>query len=194
MAIDYEKWYDGIGYDLHAIREASPDERKAIEALVVERGITGWRDVEALAALETTGARAALERAKRSGDHEVAMAVARYAPEVLAGDERTRMIVKALRQTKFYSGLSAALDQAEVHHPPAVIEALLHGTLEREGDVAVHFAALLMFLRGKASEPFDMAQRPFFLTFNTPDRVGREEAFRELCKLIGLDPEPYLRA
>ena len=57
MVIDYEKWHDGVGYDLDAIREASQDERQAIEILLFNRGTRDWRDVEALAALDTARAR-----------------------------------------------------------------------------------------------------------------------------------------
>lgn len=192
MRIDYEKWRDGIGYDLDAIREASSDERKAIEILLVERGARDWRDVEALAVLGTSGARAALGQAKRSHDHSVALSVARYAPGVLSEEERTAMVIGALKRAQFYEGLTQALELAEAHHPPAVIEALLQGTVHLEGDVAVHFAALLMFLHGKAKEPFEWIQRPFFLTFHTPDTHERARAFRELCKKIGRDPAPYL--
>jgi len=193
MVIDYEKWHDGVGYDLDAIREASQDERQAIEILLFNRGTRDWRDVEALAALDTAGARAALRQAKYSHDHDVAMAVARYAPDLLSDEEQTAVIVRALQSAQFYEGLSEALDQAEEHHPPAVIDALLRGTIERDGDVAVHFAALVLYLHGKADSSFDMSQRPFFLTFNTPDRDERMRAFRELCRKVGLDPELYMR-
>src|SRR5687767_8856648 len=30
MSIDYEKWHDGIGYDLDVLKEATPEDRKAI--------------------------------------------------------------------------------------------------------------------------------------------------------------------
>lgn len=193
MVIDYEKWHDGVGYDLDAIREASQDERQAIEILLFNRGTRDWRDVEALAALDTAGARAALRQAKYSHEHDVAMAVARYAPDLLSDEEQTAAIVRALQSAQFYEGLSEALDQAEEHHPPAVIDALLRGMIERDGDVAVHFAALVLYLHGKADSSFDMAQRPFFLTFNTPDRDERMRAFRELCRKVGLDPELYMR-
>lgn len=174
MVIDYVKWHDGVGYDLDAIREASHDERQAIEILLFNRGIRDWRDVEALVALDTAAARVALRQAKHGRNHDVAMAVAHYAPNLLSDDERTAVIVRALQSAQFYEGLSEAVDQAEVHHPPAVIDALLRGTIERDGDVAVHFAALVLFLHGKADSSFDMAQRPFFLTFNT--RLRRTSA------------------
>jgi len=192
LCIDYEKWHDGIGYDLDAIRDASPAERAAIETLLLQQGVQDWRVVEALAVLDSAGARAALERAKRSQDHALAIAVARYAPHLLSDDELTAMLTDALTRARFYGGLTQALDLAMRHHPPAVIEALLRGTIERDGEVAVHFAALLMFLHGKAESSFDWAQRPFFLSFNTDRRAEREQAFGELCRRIGVDPGQFL--
>ncbi len=192
LIIDYEKWHDGIGYDLEAIREASPEERAAIEARLLQRGARDWRDVEALAVLNSPQAREALRMAMVSRDQEVALAVARHAPDVLTEAERVALIVRGLEQATFYGGLSQALDQAADCHPAAVIEALLHGALKRDGDIAVHFAAMLMFLHGRAKTAFEMEQRPFFLTFNTPDRAAREAAFRELCRKIGVEASRYL--
>lgn len=192
LHIDYGKWRDGIGYDLDAIQEASPEERAAIEVRLLQQGVQNWRVVEALAALDTPGALAALTQAKKSRNQDVAMAVAQYAPQLLTAAERTAMIVAALQRADFGDGLTQALDQAETHHPPAVIETLLRGTVERDGEVAVHYAALLMFLHGKAESSFDWAQRPFFLTFNTEDRHERAAAFRELCRMIGVDASRFL--
>ena len=76
--------------------------------------------------------------------------------------------------------------------PAAVVDALCRGVLSREGDVAVHFAAMLTFLHGQAAEAFDWAQRPFFLRFHTADRREREAAFRELCAKIGVRAEDHL--
>ena len=63
MAIGYDEWHDGIGYDLTALAEASQAERGAIESLLLPRAEQDWRDVEALAALDTPAARVALLRA-----------------------------------------------------------------------------------------------------------------------------------
>ena len=49
MVIDYEKWHDGVGYDVDALRSASQAERKAIEQMVIHHSPRGWRDIEALA-------------------------------------------------------------------------------------------------------------------------------------------------
>jgi hypothetical protein len=194
MAIDHEKWHDGIGYDLEAIDAATPQERARIEALVLGRGARDWRDVEALARLDTPGTREALRGALARGSHEIRMAIARHAPALTSDAERSDLLVAALKGADFYGGLSQALDQAAAFHPPAVLDALFRGLLERSGEVAVHFAALLAYLHDAASEPFDMEQRPFFLRFATPDRAAREAAFRDLCVRIGVDPARWLGA
>jgi hypothetical protein len=73
-----------------------------------------------------------------------------------------------------------------------VVEALLRGALVRDGEGAVHFAALAMYVHGKAEEPFDWSQRPFFLRFHTSRVLERRAVFVELCEKIRIDPSPYL--
>jgi hypothetical protein len=191
MTIDYEKWHDGIGYDLDALNEATPEERDAITNMLISRDLD-WRDVEALASLDTPRAREALLAAASGGSSTAKMAVLSYAPELVNEDERTKLIVSALHSAVIYGGLSQALDEVESHHPPEVVDELLRGLLEREGDVAVHFAAMLFYIHGKADAPFDWEQRPFFLRFNTPVVADRRRVFRELCQVIGVNPMKYL--
>ncbi len=192
LQIDYEKWHDGVGYDLDAIREASEAERASIEILLIQRGPRDWRDIKALAVLNSPRTRKTLRSAITSHNHEIALAVARHAPELVDESVRTTIIVRGLKGATFYGGLSQALAQAEDYHPAPVIDALFHGTLRRDGGVAVHFAAMLMFLHGQAETNFEMDQRPFFLTFRTQDPTARKAAFRKLCRKIGVDAGQYL--
>lgn len=150
-------------------------------------GARDWRDVEALAALDTPHARQALQAAKVSSDSTVRAAVMDYAPGVLTDAERTASLVRLLETADFYGGLTRTLDQVAEFHPPEIVDALLRGVLERKGEVAVHFAAMLTFVHGQASQAFDMEQRPFFLEFRTEDRLERERACRRLCEKIGAD-------
>ena len=189
MAIDYEKWHDGIGYDVDAIDDATPAERERIERLLLARRYADWRDVEALARLRSPAAEAELRTARELGSTEVRMAVLRHAPWLVSEAEREASLVRALGEATIYGGLTRALDQAEAFHPPAVLDALWRGLLERPGDVAVHFAALLTFLHGRADEPFDMAQRPIFLRFVTEDAGERRAAHAELRRHLGVDEE-----
>jgi hypothetical protein len=187
MQLDYERWKEGAGYDLALIEQATPEERAEIETTLVMRGVRDWRDVEALAALDTPPARAVLRETLAHGSREHAVAVLQHAPHLLTDDERTQILVAALEETSFFQGLTQTLSEVERFHPPAVIDALLRGVLGREGEVAVHFVAMLLFIRGQASSPFDWDQRSYCLRFNTPAGAQREALFRQLCARIGVE-------
>lgn len=186
MNLDYDKWREGIGYDLEVIADATEKEKAEILAMVVPP--KGWREVEALVALDTDAARAELKTALKSGNEEVRAAVLKRAPSTATGDERLTTLVKGLEEGVFYGGLSSVLGQIEDYHPPEVINALFRGLFQREGGVATHFAAMLAYLHDKADSSFDWDHRPLFLKFNTEDRAARQAAFAELCELIELDP------
>ena len=193
MVIDYARWHDGIGYDLDVIRQATPQELSEIEDLLIRRPISDWRDVEALAAIDSPRSRAALVQALRHPDIQIRTAVADYAPQLVSEDQHTALLIAAVERAEFYGGLTRALDQIESFHPRPVIDALFRGLLKRNGETAVHFAAMLMFLHGKASSSFDWNQRPFFLEFNTEDPAERRRQFLELCRRIDTDPDEMLR-
>ena len=192
MTGTHERWHDGIGYDVAIFKTATPEELVEIEDLLLSRSIDDWRDVAALAALDSPRARVALRKALQSSSHRVRIAVAQYAPGLLSGEERVAPLVQALEGFDTYGGLTQALLQVEDFHPPQIIDALLRGVLARSGDTPVHFAAMLMFLHGQASSAFDWEQRPFFLRFQTDDRRERIELFAELCTKIGVDAEKYV--
>jgi len=194
VAIDYEKPQDCPGYDLGALAAATPSERRAIEVILVERGIKHSRDVEALAALRMPLADAVLTAAIRHPDPEIRLAVMRYAWRLIPQTQRAASLVRTLKTASPYGGLCEALDEAADFHPKEVVEALFDGALYRDGESAIHFAALLMFVHGKASSPFDWNQRPFFLRFNTPHQDQREAVFVELCEKIGVDSSDHLRS
>jgi len=192
MVMDFEKWHDGIGYDLDAIHAASEAERMAIEDILTAHGVDDWRDVEALALLGTPRATEALRGALKSPDLKVRLAIIDHAPHLAPDDERTASVVTAIEDAAAFGGLSQTLAQVEEFHPPAVIDALFRGALERDGETAVHYAAMLMYLHGKAKSTFDWGQRPFYLRFNTEVRRERAKAFRELCEKVGVDGTPFL--
>jgi hypothetical protein len=177
MNIDYEKWHDGVGYDLEALKEANNKEREVIERILVNRNRPDWRDIEALAILNTPGARSALKAAVLRGINEVNMAVLRFAPELVNDELKTKLIVEALKSACFYYGLRQTLDIVEKYHPKEVVRELFHGLLKREGGVAVHFAAMLFYI---------------FLKFNTEKLSERKIIFLEFCEKINVDYREYL--
>ena len=182
MKIGFEQWHEGISYDLQALAAMTPEDRAAVETILITRlaGPGDWRDVEALAALATPGAMAALEVAARHRNPEVR----NHALEVLAGaGPRARVeweddIVRAVA--------SGALDLAESHPTPRVKRAVLDCARLAAPTTRVHAAALLMFLCGKADEPFDWNQRPFFLRFASEDNRELRAAWTELRERTGI--------
>jgi hypothetical protein len=189
MVIDYEKWHDGIGYDLSVLEAANEAELAMIEDLLLRRRSADWRDVEALAAIGSERAKAELRRAFAEGNAEIRGAVLEHAPDLVSESHKTEHIVEALRTAEFYYGLSQAIDEAAEFHPAPVVAQLFRSALTREGGVAVHCAALLLFIHGWAESKFDWEHRPFLLRFNTKDPEEREAVFRELCERIGVDPD-----
>jgi hypothetical protein len=192
MEIDYEKWHDGVGYDIDAIKLASATELKEIEQFLVQHSPRDWRDIEALAQIDTKSAQQTIKDAIDDPNPAVRIAVTRFAPNLVTSNKRSQSLIRALQSAEIYGGLSQALDDIEEYHPKEVKEALIEGLLNREGEVAVLFAAMLFYIYGKATGPFDMKQRPFFLRFNTEDKKERVQVFLDLCKQLNIDPEKYL--
>ena len=193
MDIGFEEWHDGIGYDIEAIRIASQAERDAIERLLINHWPRDWRDIEALAEINTKCARETIKEAIKDTNPVVRVAVTRFAPDLVTDNERTQSITAALQNAEIYFGLTQVLDEVERYHPKEVKEALIKGLLNRRGNVAALFAAMLFYIFGQAKEPFDWEKRPFFLRFNTENRKERVEVFRELCQKLKINPEKYLR-
>jgi len=83
MEMNYERWHDGQGYALELLQQASPDEREAIENLVIYKADKDWRDIEALAAMGSERAIEALQRAWSTADAALRSTLERYASEYL---------------------------------------------------------------------------------------------------------------
>jgi hypothetical protein len=189
MALDYDAWKEGTGYDLSLLHGASPADRAAIESLLLARTPPeDWRDIEALAALDTPRAREVLQATLADPRPAVRLAVHRFAPELLSEQRRAESLVQALATAVTFGGLTETLAEVEQFHPPPVITALLRGLVERDGPTAVHLAAMLYYLHGQADSAFDWTHRPFFLRFHTDDPGERETVVRELCATLRIDP------
>jgi hypothetical protein len=192
MEMDYDKWREGEGYNLEILSVASETEREDIERKLLQNTPLQWRDIEALAIIDSPKARAAIMNAFVHADTETRMAVHRYAPELISEPMRIESIARALRESEIFCGLSQALDDIEEFHPPEIIQELLRGLMRRDGATACHFAAMLYFLHGLSNSAFDWEHRPFFLKFNTDNLAERGAVVRELCQSIGVDAEDYL--
>ena len=181
LFIDYEKWHDGVGFDLDALREVTPTERVVAESRL--DATHDWRDVEALAVLAELGSASAersLRDALKSGSQEIRLAIMKHAPHLVDAAARTDMLVNALEVATPFDAFTDTLEQVERFHPPPVVDALWRGVDTRQGDVAVHYAAMLAFIHGKADSAFDWSMRPLFLKFNTTSSAERRAAIAEL--------------
>jgi hypothetical protein len=185
LRLDYERWHDGVPIDLDALAALEGEERGWAEARLLG-GTPSWREVQALAVLDTPAARAALRTVLDGTDQEARMAVVRHAPSVLDDGELDAQLVAGLATATIGGGLTSVLDLVEAHHPPVVLDALLAGARDRPGDAAVHLAALADFLLGPATEAFDWDHRPLYLRFHAlPGSAERLEAWQELLTRCG---------
>jgi hypothetical protein len=186
LHLDFDRWHDGIGIDLAALAALEGEERARAETRLLGAPPT-WREVQALARLDTPAARSALRTVLDGGNTETRMAVLRHAPDVLGPGEREAQLVEGLADATIGGGLTGVLDLVEEHHPPGVLDALLARARDRPGDVAVHLAALADFLLGPATEAFDWDHRPFYLRFlAAPGSTEREDAWHTLCTRTGV--------
>ncbi|MCB1123457.1 MAG: hypothetical protein KJT03_18030, partial [Verrucomicrobiae bacterium] len=96
MVMDFERWHDGIGYDLELLKSASPEELAEIEAILLAQPVDDWRDVEALAALNTPETRAYLIKSLETGDFRIANAISNYAPNLVNDGKRSSSLVEAI--------------------------------------------------------------------------------------------------
>lgn len=185
LSIDYEKWREGTGYDLEALAAMSAKAQESMVQVLLDRGVLDWRDVDALAQVACPNALAALRDAMQHGPPLVRMRIVRRAPQLVDADTRTASLLRALNDAEPLIALSAALDEAVVWHPPAVMHALWRALRERDAQVAPRIAALLLHIHGLASQRLALEHRPFVLRFATDDSIARAAAIAELRERLG---------
>src|SRR5690349_2500282 len=84
MTIDVEKWRDGIGFDVEALKQVTPAERDSLVKTLEERlrASGDWREIEALAAIGTTQAIDVIRQASKSGSSETRLHAAKQLAEI----------------------------------------------------------------------------------------------------------------
>jgi hypothetical protein len=191
MSIGYMEWHEGIGYDLGALAALPPEEVVVAEDLLLARHAADWRDLEALDQIGSPRALRELENALRSRSVDIRIEAARRlaARGLLADSIIEATIVNALKTTTILDGMVKTLAFAAEHSSPPVLRSLLNCAIHGNDDIRVHAAALVHFLYGGSSSSFDMNFRPFYLRFASKNRQERQDAYRELCVKIGIDPE-----
>jgi hypothetical protein len=187
MRIGYMEWHDGTPYDLAALAAVSEQERRELEDVLIQQKDEDWRVSEALAQINSPRSIQALEESTKGPNRQVRIRASELLHKIGRLGSFDEVITEGLRFGILGEGLAEAERLAASHPTVAVTEALLHGALCSTDGRAVRFAALLFFLHGKASGPFDWTQRTFFLRFNTQDKRERRAVFDEMCRRIGVD-------
>ena len=191
MKIGYIEWHDGIGYDLEALKEFSPSELDYIEALLLSRKDADWRDVEALAALRTPAAIQALKDCLESPNLDCRLFAVRYLKEMAILDRVDHVVVATLPLTKIGEGMTLALALARDYPSEAIKHIVLWCSLNGNESIRVHCVAMALFLYHITKEEFDVNQKIVY-EFHEPDRSKRIEPFTRLCRMIKIDPKPFL--
>jgi hypothetical protein len=187
MELGMDQWREGEGYDLSALQGLSDAEAAVILELLNDRldsSYAGWRDVEALDALDVPPARIALKRLATHPSAEVRLRAARLLDARDPAGATEREIVRLLDDPGTDIGAAALMDRAEEHDSPAVRAALLRCALDGAPHLRVHAAALALFFGGGAEEPFDWNHRPLFLAFGEERREVRAAAMEKLEALM----------
>jgi hypothetical protein len=192
MKIGYIEWHDGIGYDLDALNELNHDELQQVEALIISRKDSDWRDVEALAALNTPFTIQALKECLDSPNNEARLFAVKFLKEMGIEDRIEEIVVKTLPQTKIGDGLTYALSLAETYPTERIRREVLRCAYVGKDDIHVHCAAMALYLYGKAASNFDTTNKIIF-GFRETDPVIRMKLFEELCRQVGVDPVEILR-
>ena len=188
MVMDFDKWHDGIGYDLKALEQLVPEERASIEKLLIGnlKQAGDWRDVQALAALGSESARAAVDKARFHHNTKVRNYALRIRLNTQDSKDMTKKDITELEEQVIQAVKHGDYEMAEYMPTMRVKKALLDLTREADSEIRVSAAAFLLYLCGQAPEPFDWSQRPFFLLFGDEDPKMLHLAWEHLRKRTGL--------
>jgi len=187
MKIDYYKWHDGVGYDLDALIELNSSELTQVEDLLISRKDSDWRDVEALAALNTPFSIQALKECLTSPNLECRLFAVRFLKEMNIEDHIEEVVVTTLAQTAIGNGLTYALNLAKTYPTEKIRHEILRCALIGNDDIRVHCAAMALFLYGQAKTDFDSDQKIVF-EFHEKDLPARTRIFERLCAMVGVNP------
>ncbi len=183
----WREWGENEHYDLEALIRLSEEEIPEAVALLTSRDVT-WREVDALALLDSPAADAALHDALR---HHLRIDTRLAAAEVLKLKHSSFDLESVLaRQIRALhrpdEGLERALRLGRDHDAPVIRQALLWASYNCT-DCAPACAGLLLTLTGAAIEPFDTATQALLgrLGYHNSSN-DRGSAFEELSRRVGM--------
>ncbi len=209
MTVTREMWHDGLGYDLEALDQFTPEERARIEPIL--RAGKDWRDAQALARLQPPAAAALLAQF-----HDTSLPLT---TRLTAGEELERLSTPDARTSPpspssridltplTLEMLDAGLTDLTVftriatfiehRHPHAektedrVRRAILRHLSNTHEPIATNLAALACVVYGLAPSTHDWTLRPLWLRFQNPS--DHAAAFDDLLATIGLTRQDLAR-
>lgn len=187
MVMDFDMWHDGTGYDLSAIDEMTPEEGEWVVGHLQQKGVSDWRDLEALDRIGTPAAFALILLARRGSEASVRLAAQRYGPAADTSALEDEIVAGLASNNS--SLASKALDQAAELGTLKVKAALFRAVRTAGTPTGYSAAATLFYLYGKMDSPHGFENRSLFLKFSEEPSPERDAAFAEFCAKLGVDPE-----
>lgn len=186
MRIDYEKWHDGVGYDLDAFDAMTPDEQREMCRELARKETLDWRDIQVLMRENSDESFDRVRDCLGGADLEQWAWALRYLAEsdrmgqaVL--DRNLARLLDALDDLEAITPAMMLVEQGVGEHTRA---ALWRGVIERPG-VAMSFGARLIHLAGKSDDPYAWEHRPLLFRVRDEQGAAREQAIAELKSLVG---------
>lgn len=184
----WEQWQENQTYDVSGIAKMTAEERDEVVSLLTGRDAT-WREVDALAVIDTPAARAAVDEASQ---HHLSIDARLAAGEAMHQQGRLPDIDTFLaRQLHLLyqpsNGLQRALRLAENHPSETVKQALLWASYNQT-ECAPECAKLLLALTGAAKEPFDADVKQMLEKLGLHNSYfDRKAAFDDLCRRVKME-------
>lgn len=183
MDIDYEKWHDGVGYDLEAIDAFDDRDRREAEKLLVPRAAQDWRDLEALDRLGTPRAVDAILKTRKHKNPETRLRAHDYGPPPTQA-EWDAVLTYAWPHVEPYSGLTLA-KRCSMEHPSQAVVAAVWKQVREPSVNAYHAAETLCLIAGIIPHEYDFTYREIYLRLNGPRTDDRDLAVAQveaLCR------------
>ena len=194
MIMDYEKWKEGIGYDMDAFAAMTDEEKQTVLSEIREKNSLDWRDMEVLKVDNSKVSFDRLRDVLASGTCDARA----HALDDLYDMGRMNdsvfdwKLAEILDDVTDNDGVTASLLLVQQRCGPKTREALQKGVRERP-DIALHYASALLDLEGLSDDmaAFDPKFRPTLLKLlpDEPEEV-RAKAIEQVFAWLGSGKKP----
>lgn len=190
MVMDFDKWHDGIGYDVEALNDMDPDELASIAMTLRDRDQT-WREIEALAMINLPEAQQSVVDSSKDhlNNHNRVVASEQLVRQgkMTAAEFEDKLCLEIRRMSSQDAGMTRILLEAEALNTEKIRQALLWASWNST-DCAFFAAGRLLYLTGNSPDQLSMNHRPLLFKLQPNNSYfDRKAAFDELCKLCKME-------